>query len=183
MSTHIIDEIQAIRIPKEKTGSQWSRDIYILCELGGDNNCFNSRTNRRARDWSAITIGEEWDVIKNICEHAGYFSGGMTRFARGRGTPEAYIRRCRKAIKEAHELGNGGELRPTFEIRFTAEEKTKYSYQHRELIEAGAVPEKIMQYGEEIELFRFNPDHLEVWFKGIHGRGWRNVEIDGPRTE
>lgn len=181
MSTRIIDEIKAIRIPAEKLGgAPYQRDIFVLCELGGDNNCFNTRTNKRARSWSAVAIGEPWQVIGEACKYAGSFEGGMTKFASGRGTPEAYIRRCRKALDEAEPLGSG-ELMPSFEIRFDAKEMQQYEYEYKALIIDKATPKRETEYGTEIERFTFSSAELETWKKGIHGRAWRNVNILGPR--
>lgn len=46
MSTHIVDRIEAVRFPKETVGHY--EDIFIVLELGGDNNVRDHR-NRRAR--------------------------------------------------------------------------------------------------------------------------------------
>ena len=49
MSTHIVDRIEAIRFPKEAIGHY--EDVYLVLELGGDNNVRDQR-NRRARSWA-----------------------------------------------------------------------------------------------------------------------------------
>lgn len=181
MSTRIIDELKAIKIPQEIHGETYRQDIYILCELGGDNNLINTRTNRRARHWTAVAIGETWRVIGEICEYAGSFEGGMTKFSTGRATPESYIRRCRKALADADTFGSG-ELRLTFPIRFNAQEKENGAkYQYEELIKAGATPQVETRYGEKGEVFHFSSTELKTWLKGIHGCAWRNVEVSGPR--
>ena len=99
MSTHIVDRIEAIRFPKEITGNY--ADVFLVAELGGDNNVRCARTDRRARTWSATAIGEEWAVIGQACRFAAGCSGGMTKL-HGRVTkPESYIRAYRKALANA----------------------------------------------------------------------------------
>jgi hypothetical protein len=46
MSVHIVDRIEAIRFPAAAIGHY--EDVFLVMELGGDNNCTNARTGRRA---------------------------------------------------------------------------------------------------------------------------------------
>src|SRR5208282_2434461 len=96
MSVHIVDRIEAIRFPAAAIGHY--EDVFLVMELGGDNNCTNARTGRRAKSWSATCIGPVWVVVGDCCRLAAGCSGGMTKL-RGRvTTPETYIRAYRKAL-------------------------------------------------------------------------------------
>jgi hypothetical protein len=180
MSSHIIDELKAVKIPKEMFGRR--DDFFILCELGGDNNMIDSRTNKRARNWSAIAIGESWQVIEEICKTAGYFEGGMVKLSTGRATPEGFIRKCRKALESPDILGQS-ELRIYFQLRFNETEiKDGAKWQIEDLTKAGAVATEEERYGTKETVYNFTSSDFPVWLKGIHGRAWRNVEVSGPRT-
>ena len=103
MSTSIIDQIAAIRIPAN--GADRTRDLFILASKGGDSNCFDSlpggRCGKRASRWSPIAVGGDWQCLSRACDLAGGFCGGAIRFAKGTDTPEAFIRVCRKALESA----------------------------------------------------------------------------------
>ena len=47
MSTHIVDRIEAIRFPAEATGHY--ADLFLVVELGGDNNLRRASDNSRAQ--------------------------------------------------------------------------------------------------------------------------------------
>ena len=102
MSTRIVDQIEAIRFPKEITGHY--ADRFLVAELGGDNNVRCARTNKRARSWYATAIGMEWEVIGKACEIAASCSGGMTKLRGCATKPESYIRAYRKALANAKTL-------------------------------------------------------------------------------
>ncbi len=68
MSVHIVDRIEAIRFPAAAIGHY--EDVFLVMELGGDNNCTNARTGRRAKSWSATCIGPDWVVIGDYCRYA-----------------------------------------------------------------------------------------------------------------
>ena len=106
----------------------------------------------------------------------------MTKFSTGHATPEAYIRRCRKAIAAADTIGTG-DLRLDFRIRFSAKEKNNGSlFNYEEATKTGEVPQIETRYGEQEEVFHFSLAEISTWLKGIHGRAWRNVEVYGPGT-
>ena len=180
MSTHIVDRIEAIRFPKEATGL--CHDAYLVAELGGDNNVRDNR-GRRARSWSATTIGQEWEVIKQACEFAACCSGGMLKL-RGRVTkPEAYIRAYRKALATAATLeearrGKGLYLRAR--IRFTEEEKKSWHFQQ---LAKTRTPRIETPFGEPQSVFDFDLNSREdtnLWLEHCHRAGWHNAEVDGP---
>jgi hypothetical protein len=184
MSTHIVDRIEAIRLSPADTGL--TRDVFIVVELGGDNNVRNARTNRRSRDWGATAIGEEWEVIRQACQFAAGCPGGMTRL-RGRETkPEAYIRAYRKALATAAaglvEGRHQKRLSITARIRFTAEQEKDWNF--RELVKC-RTPKAETLYGEPYKVFSFdlsNRNDLALWIKHCHGPAWNNAEVWGPGT-
>ena len=123
MSTHIVDRIEAIRFPKEAINHY--EDIYVVVELGGDNNLRRSSDNRRA-PLGRTCIGSEWELIGKCCKFAAACSGGMTKL-HGRVTkPENYIRAYRKALANAA-VGVAGAaergLYLTGRVRFNATER------------------------------------------------------------
>jgi hypothetical protein len=179
MSTRIIDDIRAVKIPQYLHGISYEQDIHILCELGGDNNVIDTATNRRARHWSAVAIGDTSDVIGKICAFAGSFEGGMRRFVRGKGTPEIYIKRCRQALANASLIGQS-DLHISLRIRFNEEEKEQDKYYYTALLEAGVRPKQEMFYGRPEQVFDFRLEQIPVWLKGVRGPAWRNAHVSGP---
>ena len=183
MSTHTVDRIEAVRFPKESIGHY--EDVYLVVELGGDNNVRDNR-GRRARSWGATCIGPDWEVIGECCRKwACSCSGGMTKL-RGRQTkPESYIRAYRKALADAA-LGIGGaacrQLHLTGRIRFDRKDKSG-AYHLQEAVKGGKTPRDETRYGEERAVVDFNltdPAELALWFRCQHGVAWNNVEVRGP---
>ena len=66
MSTHIIDQIAAVKFPKERTG--YTADYYMLATLSGDNNVINCASGRRARHWNLLVAGQHWRCLARTCE-------------------------------------------------------------------------------------------------------------------
>ena len=183
MSTHIVDRIEAVRFPKETVGHY--EDIFIVLELGGDNNVRDHR-NRRARSWGATSIGPEWEVIGDCCRKwAAACSGGMTKL-RGRLTkPESYIRAYRKALANAYvgiQSAVGYGLHITGRVRFDRADKAAARLL-KEAVDAGKTPRDESRFGEERAVVEFNladKTDAALWFRCQHGVGWNNVEVGGP---
>jgi hypothetical protein len=182
MSTHIVDRIEAIRFPAEATGHY--ADRFLIVELGGDNNLRRASDNRRARSWSAMTIGEEWEVIGTACRLAASCSGGMTKL-HGRATkPESYIRAYRKALANASTMETARQekgLSLTARIRFNADDRKGWHY--KELVKKGRTPQETTEYGTAYAIFKFDlscPEELTLWLAHCHGNGWNNAEVCGP---
>lgn len=98
MSTRIVDKIVAVKIPATHFGEQ----VYVVCEKGGDNNVYNTRTGKRASEWSVIAIGDAGHCLEHACDRCGACVGGCMVFREGHWTkPEAYITAWRKALAEA----------------------------------------------------------------------------------
>jgi hypothetical protein len=186
MSTHVVDRIEAVRFPKE-IFSNWPWAKYLVCELGGDNNCRNSRNGRRAKDWSATAIGEEYHIIYRACELAASCSGGMTKL-RGRLTkPESYIRAYRKALANAVDYTDAQRVKGLIiapRIRFKEGDDTgKWHYD--DLITIGRTPKAISRWGENFKVFEFDldkPEEVAMWLGHCFGPVWNCAEIFGPDT-
>jgi len=183
MSTHIVDRIEAIRFSKESIDHY--EDMYLVMELGGDNNVLDMR-GRRARSWGATSIGAEWDVIGDCCRHwAADCSGGMTKLYGRRTTPESYIRAYRKALANAADGIKGAaerNLHIAGRIRFDRKDKTG-AYHLAEVLAAGKPVREENRFGEDRTVVDFdltNPVDLTLWNRCRHGVGWNNAEVSGP---
>ena len=182
MSTHIVDRIEAIRFPKNAIDHY--EDVYLVLELGGDNNVRDQR-GRRARSWGATCIGPEWGVIGECCRFAAGCSGGMTKLHGRRTTPESYIRAYRKALANAADGLKGAaerRLHVTGRIRFDRADRNAV-YHLEEAVKGGKTPRDETRYGEARAVVDFdlhNPADLALWFKCHHGVGWNNAEVSGP---
>ena len=180
MSTHIVDRIEAIRFPKEITGNY--ADVFLVAELGGDNNVRCARTDRRARTWSATAIGEEWSVIGQACRFAAGCSGGMTKLHSRVTKPESYIRAYRKALANAATMEETRRVKGLWlKARIRIEDRNGWHY--KELQEAGRTPRETTEYGTAYAIFDFDlskPEELALWLKHCHGSGWNNAEVSGP---
>jgi hypothetical protein len=181
MSVHIVDRIEAVRFPKEAIDHY--EDIYLVVELGGDNNVRDQR-GRRARSWGATCIGPEWQVIGDCCRFAAACSGGMTKLHGRVTTPESYIRAYRKALANATGLQEAATrgLSVTGRIRFDRSDKSA-AYHLKEAEKAGKTIRDIDFWGEPRAVVEFNladAADLALWFKCQHGVGWNNVEVRGP---
>ncbi|MBR0560487.1 hypothetical protein [Neokomagataea anthophila] len=77
-------------------------DVFLLFELGGDNNVYEGQGRRRARDWSLIGAGQDWEVMREIVGWAASCEGGGMRFSgETRTQAETYIRKCRTSLAKA----------------------------------------------------------------------------------
>lgn len=74
---------------------------YVIAVEGGDNNCTDHNSNRRARDWSVQFMGTEQEVMAHAIYYAGACEGGSLQ-PRNRGcTAEAYVARIRRLVTGA----------------------------------------------------------------------------------
>jgi hypothetical protein len=185
MSTHIIDRIEAVKFSKEYTGHY--EDLFIVVELGGDNNLRRSSDNKRARDWSASCIGPAWSVIGQCCrEIASYCEGGMTKLKGRQTKPESLIRAYRKALDNAanglEEMAARG-IHLTGRVRWSETDKKEYAYGWEKAIKAGKTVKQETRWSETVDVMMFDlTDHadLMLWFDCEHGNGWNNCETHGP---
>ncbi len=185
MSSHIVDRIEAIVFRVADTHNRMDEDTYLLCELGGDSNCFDM-SGRRARDWSAVVIGPEWQVIGRCCQLAGDCSGGMLKL-RGRTVkPEAYIRAYRKAIANAAEglVGAGQRgLIVSGRIRMAVGATTNGEKCHFENLCKYKQPSIEKNYGQENYTWHLklsDSADMKFWAENARNPAWNMAEVYGP---
>ncbi|MDG3444576.1 hypothetical protein [Nitrospirillum amazonense] len=73
---------------------------YLLLEEGGDNNLFDARTNKVARDWTVLAAGMHWQVIGTVTKLAAAAAGGSLRLRNRQTTPEGYIGAIRRHLAD-----------------------------------------------------------------------------------
>ena len=81
---------------------------FLIGIEGGDNNCYEARTGRRARDWEICMLGSYEQVLKQAVWAAGACEGGSLKPGGRDCTPEAYIRRIRRLLEAATPSNPGG---------------------------------------------------------------------------
>ena len=179
MSSYICDEIRAIRFTPDDTGL--ARDHYLVVELGGDSNV--TCKGKRARSWSALAVGEEWEVIHRVCRQAADCAGGMLKL-RGKETkPENYIKAVRFAMADCMTLAEAREagLCINARIRYTAAESKCYTFRALAKLRT---PTATKLYGTDLFLFPFcldNKADLAMWLENCRRVGWYNAEVSGIR--
>jgi len=185
MSTHIVDAVVAVRVTEEH-----GRPVYLVAELGGDNNVTDCSTGRRARNWCASAIGEEWEVVGCAARSSASCAGGMLRLAgRSETTPEAFIRAYRKALslaftmEQATHLGLGITLRIRLPMTPTEDQAVGVKYRRQDLAAAGRIGKAVDHYGTAGEVFSFDcndPADVALWLKCLVKPAWDSAEVDGP---
>ena len=102
MSTTCIYKAMAVRVPAAM--AQQPVDQFLLIELVGSNNCYES-SGRRARSWQITASGPEEVIIADAIYCAGGFVGGMVVYgnfgASGCIGPDEYIAKVRRLLKRA----------------------------------------------------------------------------------
>ena len=97
MSTHIFSfNSCVIQLP---FSNRFGRTVLLAMAEGGDNNLIENGTNRIAREWYPIALGDPIDVMTRIIKGSSDCEWGTLRFANQRSTkPENYIRHWRKLV-------------------------------------------------------------------------------------
>ena len=193
MSTHIQDNLLALRVPKEHANHY--DDILILLAEGGDNNVIVTRTGRRARDWYPVAVGVEWSVLAEVCRGAAACCGGCLKLHGRHTTPEGYIKAWRKAVADAHPFtgsafgvslrGKAMYPKEAAEGRFITRPANGYNepgimdgdrwmtfdkYGHELLVKANREWEEESLYGVKYRVFRFDlskPDDFALWLSVV----------------
>lgn len=99
MSTHSQFQSCVIQLPFQ---NRYGRNVYLAMAEGGDNNLIDNDTNRIAREWYPIALGDALDVMTHIIKGSRDCEWGCLRFANQRSTkPENYIRHWRKLLDSA----------------------------------------------------------------------------------
>lgn len=160
MSTHIIDQLAAIRIPQARSG--WHEDYIVLAAEGGDNNLIDTQTRKRVRSWYAIAVGAPWQVMGALVRYSSSMEGGMLRLAdNSHATAETLISRARRSVNHALDYDDPAApiyLRETA-ITFTDAEKPAYpfKYQYEKLLEAKRPHQRVKKYLRgEVDAFPFD---------------------------
>jgi len=77
---------------------------HAIAVCGGDNNLIAARPggrgSARARDWDIQFLGTERQIMAQACQIAGATAGGSLKDRRGDLTPECYIRRIERQLKQ-----------------------------------------------------------------------------------
>ena len=114
MSYRIVYDIKAIRFPHAvldealPDGKTLWDDQYLLIELGGDNNCWETgRHPRRSRSWDAVSYGCAWRTMQEVVHCSASCEGGCMKFyGRSHTSPECYIRHVRNVLKNPVDFGH-----------------------------------------------------------------------------
>lgn len=80
---------------------------FVIGVEGGDNNLYDTFTNKRSRSWSACFLGTATQVLKQAVHFAGACEGGCLKPLGRDATPESYIRRIRRLIEEPTATAHG----------------------------------------------------------------------------
>lgn len=107
MSSHIVYAAQVIRFPIDglraaypADGFKFYRDQYLVLELSGASNVFDSR-NRAARDWTAAFFGDQCDVMSQVVRAAAECEGACLRWQARVCKAETYISAIRRLVEHA----------------------------------------------------------------------------------
>lgn len=104
MSSHIIYQLQVVRLPAASGPSQ---DLFALCLQNGSSNSYegSGANARRSRSWGMIYAGTAEDLVAYAIDWAGAVrSGGTYWTSMGRSgsmTAQQWIRKIRSAIANA----------------------------------------------------------------------------------
>lgn len=105
MSTHIIYDVQIVRMPLQ-TGEA-SQDFYGLFVSSGASNSYNGwgKNSARTRSWGMIYGGSKEELLAYAIDWSAYFRGGNTVWRSmgrsGRLKPQQWIRKLRTALDGA----------------------------------------------------------------------------------
>jgi len=159
MSTHILDQLAAVKIPAARSG--YHDDLFILAAQGGDNNV-RTHDGKRAREWYAIAVGEKWKVMGALVRMSSDMEGGMLKLAgNSRATSETLISNARKTVEAAPDFDDPTApiYFPETTITYNDEEKAKHSYMHEKAVKTYGTPKREKKYLRgEVEVFPF-----ETW--------------------
>ena len=189
MSTHIIDQIAAVKFAKERTG--YSIDYFMLATLSGDNNLIDCASGRRARHWNLWAAGQHYKCLSKACEMAADFCGGCLRMVHGRSTPEGFIKRCRECLDTAPDYDSPGTVFRLTDpaITFTAEEKANGSkYYYERLCSDRELPvQRDIHLRGKVEAFTFDftkPREAAKFIEYLPYNSplWHHVKVIGPGT-
>jgi hypothetical protein len=104
VSSEIIYHQVAGIIPAAHLGA--SEDHFLVMMQVGSSNCYETKTGRRAREWSATGFGTYEQVLTGEIGIASDLEGGMVRWKSmgTRTSPESYISRVRRMLAYARNV-------------------------------------------------------------------------------
>lgn len=155
MSTHIIDNIAAIRV-RVQSDDPFIESYYVLAFEGGDNNVLDMHTDRRCRDWYPVAVGPHWWVMAKAIMISSDMEGGMTRLnGQPKAKAETLIRRVRNVLAAAkdYDQPDASIYMTTSGIAMTPEMQRDHAYAYQKLGESG-VP--VVKRPGGVDLFQFN---------------------------
>jgi hypothetical protein len=182
MSHTIVYQVEVVKFPN---GGEYEDDIFLVLWEAGSNNVYEAGNRRRARDWQALCVGQQYKCIEEICERAGYCEGGGLRLSGSSSTtPEQFIARHRKAFKNAAVGVQGARerglaLKAKLDIKAKGDKRDAWKL--TQLKHKNYVPEAESP-AEGYLRFRFdlaNPDDLRVWAIYAEHVGWSCMEVIG----
>jgi hypothetical protein len=169
----------------------------VAVELIGDTNCYETKTGRMSRHWSAVSICDEssdYRILQMACERAADPCGGMF-YLQGRKcttTPEAYLRAWRRSLVNVLTLEQAYAqhgIRISLCLRVPLKAPAYQQMNLNEdrqaalqecIIKDGGTFERCTQF--DIEYAVFAPT-VELWKKYANGWGVRPndlISISGP---
>ena len=157
MSTHILDQLAAVKIPAARSG--YHDDLFILAAQGGDNNV-RTHDGKRAREWYAIAAGAKWRVMGALVRMSSDMEGGMLKLAgNSRATSETLISKARKTVEAAPDFDDPSA--PIYldetAITFDDEEKVKRNYNYEKAVKTYGTPARHKKYLRgEVDVFPFD---------------------------
>lgn len=101
MSYEIIYQYNVHRVAESQVKDGVPR--YVLSIEAGSNNCYVG--NKRARSWQIMAVGTHDEVLRQTVRLASSCEGGMLKPGGKDCTPEAFIGRVRRLLKEADQGG------------------------------------------------------------------------------
>ncbi len=156
-------------------------DRYIVAIECGDNNVYDTITNKRSRSWEACMVGTRTQVLRQAVYFAGACEGGGLQ-PRGRYcTPESYIRRIRRLLDDASGPEAHGHWQPR--LRVGPDHPAV-----AELQQWGLEPREEKRYGAIYAVVDVPPEHLGAYFALIGRQGdplsvWSWIAVSGmPRS-
>lgn len=123
------------RVYYEEDGQSSERNYILLLEEG-DNNVRDSDSGRRSRDWCFQAYGWNYSIIQDICKRAGYCEGGSLQPGGKWMSPENYLKRYRREIKNAKPFSEFIKEFHTREFVVTVLKGKERSDYENELLEA-----------------------------------------------
>lgn len=171
MSTHIIDHIVGLLIPRTDENAERQ---YVIVHEGGDNNLINCDTNRRARSWYVQAKGNEWQILQEACKWAGDCCGGMVKIGGRHTEPESFIRRYRKAMENALTMQEAMEAGITITGRVKLRAEKREGWKFNQLAQNEITLESRTEFSsmihEAAQPFDLrNAVELALWEKATHG--------------